>query len=107
MATQRQRYVRRIGSHCTTVTHRPLRVTYHQTIVVEEQSDGRIKLDSGGWRTPTTKTRMNQAANEYHLGFAVASVKGSWRVAFEPDYWAGSSIPFEDGMILPLINHDV
>jgi hypothetical protein len=32
---------------------------YHDTIVFEQQEDGTITLDSGGFRTKTTKTRIN------------------------------------------------
>lgn len=72
-----------VGTHCTTVARDAdgvLRVTYHQTVVVEAHPDGRVRLDSGGYRTPTTKTRMNQTARQYALGFHVYQEKGRWYV---------------------------
>ena len=73
--------LRKIGSHRTTVTHGDgvVRVTYHQTCVVEVRG-GTITLRAGGWRTPTTKTRMNQAANQFDLRFRVVQEKGVWVV---------------------------
>ena len=40
-----------------------------------------VQLNSGGWRTVTTKTRMNQFANQ-HCGrqFVVYQENGAWRV---------------------------
>lgn len=48
-------------------------LTLHATDVVTFYRDGRIVLDSGGWRTVTTKDRIGYAANVY-------SVKGEWYV---------------------------
>jgi hypothetical protein len=44
---------------------RPLRISlyYHDTAVIQWYRDGRIILDSGGYRTITTKRRLNQFAN--------------------------------------------
>lgn len=36
----------------------------HATTIITVRPDGRITLDSGGWRTPTTKGRMNDALRE-------------------------------------------
>jgi hypothetical protein len=71
------------------------RVVYHSTSVVEIAPDGSVTLDSGGWRTPTTKTRMNQAANQFSLGFQVYARDGEWFVLF-----SGHNLPFFDGMTL-------
>lgn len=43
-------------------------IRYHATEVVRFNGK-RIILNGGGWRTNTTKTRMNQAANQYGLGY--------------------------------------
>lgn len=69
-------------------------VRYHQTVVARKHADGVIELDSGGWRTATTKLRMNQFAHQYGLGFGVYQEKGEWYVS------AGDNIgfPFRDGM---------
>lgn len=75
----------------TTVT-----VRYHNTDVVNVYRDGRIKLNSGGWRTATTKNRMNQASNQFGLGYRVYQIDFKWFVDC-PD---GVARPFWDGMIL-------
>lgn len=72
-----------IGTHRTTVRNDKdgLSVTYHQTEVVHQTPGGTITLDSGGWRTPTTKNRINQAANQFNLGFALYQNDFNWYVA--------------------------
>ena len=57
------------------VTH----VTYHNTAVVSFDAD-KVTLRTGGWRTATTKMRMNQAANQYGLGFTVSQKDYDWTV---------------------------
>ena len=37
-----------------------------------------IILDTGGWFTPTTKTRMNQTSNAFGLGFQVYQKNYEW-----------------------------
>lgn len=64
----------------------------HTTDVVKRLPDGRIVLNSGGWRSVTTKDRMNAFATGYH----VYSGKGGWRVGR-----GGKSVAFYDDMILP------
>jgi len=66
-----------------------LRVTYHGTDVVTVYPNGRIDLDTGGWSTPTTKTRMNQASNQFGLGFDVFQKDYVWYVGID-----GQVIPF-------------
>jgi hypothetical protein len=70
------------------------KVRYHSTDVVKFNSD-KIILDSGGWMTSTTKTRMNQTSNQFHLGYAVYQKGGHWFVRFK-----GGDIPFHDNMEL-------
>ncbi len=53
---------------------------YHRTAVVTKRPNGEIVLDSGGWRTNTTKTAMNQASNQDRLGFTVYAKNHEWRV---------------------------
>lgn len=82
------RYIARDGATITRL---------HQTDVVRAQAGGRYQLNSGGWRTPTTKDRINSALTGYH----VYALKGSWYVvATGGPAWSGG-IPYYDGMILP------
>lgn len=69
---------------------------YHNTAIVQVFGNGNIKLNSGGWRTATTKLAMNQASNEFNLGFSVSQRKGVWYVT-TAQY---GEMPFEDGMTI-------
>ncbi len=77
-------------------------VTYHRTEVAKVQRlPGYIEvtLKSGGYQTNTTKTRMNQFANEFCNGaFSVFQKKGDWFVNL-----AGQAVcDFVDGMTFRL-----
>jgi hypothetical protein len=69
-------------------------VWYHKTAVVTFTANT-IELNSGGWRTNTTKLRMNQTAAQFNLPFSVYQKKGEWFVTFK-----GETVPFHDGMCL-------
>ena len=57
-----------------------IEVKYHSTTVVHVDKDGTITLNHGGWMTATTKARMNEAADEFGLGYSVYQEKGKWFV---------------------------
>lgn len=61
-------------------------VKYHGTPVVTIHPNGDITLDTGGWRTNTTKHRMNQ----YAPGVQVYQKNFEWFVV-----WKGQTLPFE------------
>jgi hypothetical protein len=63
----------------------------HQTDIVRRKPDGRFVLDSGGYKTVTTKDRMNRFSP-----FRISQAKGVWTVHHE-----GRSVPYYDGMVLP------
>ncbi len=73
--------LQKIGSHKTTVSHLLLGpkpstvITYHETPVVIFDEDS-IALNTGGWNTVTTRNRMNQASNQFNLGFRVFQKRG-------------------------------
>jgi hypothetical protein len=50
----------------------------------------RIVLNTGGWRSNTTKTRMNQTSNVFQLGYRVYQKAGEWFCAHK-----GQDIPFD------------
>lgn len=88
----------RVGKTATTISSDSsanLIVTYHKTQVVRRQIDGAIVLNSGGWRTVTTKNRMNQTSNQYYLGYSVYQKSGEWFVN-----WRGEVLRFRDGITL-------
>ena len=59
---------------------------YHETDVVTFHADGRTVLNSGGWRTYTTKERLSNYGPCY-----VCQSKGVW-------YCGEDSVPFADGI---------
>lgn len=73
---------RKLGTTATSVrsengaTH----VRYHQTDVVSFNAHT-ITLRTGGWKTATTKSRMNQAAHQFGLKYGVSQRKGQWYVS--------------------------
>jgi hypothetical protein len=56
-------------------------ITLHNTQVVSFD-DKKIILDHGGWVTTTTAARMNQASNEFNLGYYVSRKAGEMYVTF-------------------------
>lgn len=71
-----------IGRHATTVSTDEeglTNVCYHSTNVVSFD-DYWVKLRTGGWRTITTKLRMNQASWQFKLGYKVFQKDYSWYV---------------------------
>ena len=83
-----------IGSHKTRVDKNDnvIRVRYWNTDVVTVGPEF-IVLDNGGYWTNTTKRRMNQASEEYGLGYHVFQKKGDWFVEY-----GNKTLPFSNGM---------
>lgn len=84
-----------IGTRKTTVTSEKgvVRVIYHNTCVFAwNPSTNTVTLDSGGFRTNTTKTRINQAFNQFGLDNKVIQRKGEW--------FLKDNTIFEDGMVI-------
>lgn len=95
-----------IGKHCTEVlsTSEGVVVIYHKTRVALLRTDGTIVLNSGGWRTVTTKKRINQALDTWGSHYGLYQEKGEWylRDARMGDAaWSPACrVPFQDGMTL-------
>jgi len=68
-------------------------VTYHSTPVVKF-TEKTVVLNTGGYKTQTTKRRMNQAANQFKLGFEVIQRKGDWFVV-----WGDWEVAFEEDVL--------
>jgi exopolysaccharide biosynthesis protein len=85
-----------VGSHKTAVFNSDgmTRIVYHTTEVVKF-NQSIIVLNSGGWRSNTTKARMNQASNQFDLGYCVYQNNFEWFVDFD-----GKTLDFSDGMTL-------
>jgi len=86
----------KIGSHKTSVFAENgfTRVLYHQTQVVKF-NEKQIRLNSNGWATVTTKLRMNQASNQFNLGYRVFQKDFEWFVDYQ-----GKTMDYYDGMVL-------
>lgn len=70
-----------IGRVATTIKDTPqaVTVTYHATDVFTlDRVNNTVTFDTGGWFTATTKTRMNQACNQYGVEIKVYSKDGDW-----------------------------
>lgn len=57
-------------------------VRYHSTVVaaISDNNGRRVLLDTGGWKTATTKKRMNQALEAYGVPYYVAQRAYAWHV---------------------------
>lgn len=73
------------------------RVTYHQTVVVEF-GEKYIILRTGGWKTVTTKARMNQASHQFGLGYSISQSNFIWYLDFK-----GKSMEFSESGQMTLI----
>lgn len=71
-------------------------VTYVNTEIVRWVDDV-ITLNSGGWETVTTKRKMNQAAQQFALGFSVFQKDYYWFVELP----GGEVVDFFDGITFP------
>ena len=69
-------------------------VQYHSTRIVTFNAK-EIVLDSRGWKTATTKTRMNQASNQFGLGYYVTQKDFNWFVGYKRKV-----MDFSDGMVI-------
>jgi hypothetical protein len=70
----------------------------HATKIVTVDQDGKITLNSGGWRTPTTKGRINDALRDllHDKAPGISQVDGIWLIYPHGDYDA--KLTFADGM---------
>ena len=98
LGAQKQKNVPSIRS---TILHRlaedRIALKYHATNVVTAHRDGSITLDSGGWRTATTKARMTDAIRTGGGAFGgVYSNKGEW-ILYRCD---GVNVPYADGITI-------
>ena len=71
-------------------------MTLHSTIIASH-SDRFLSLNSGGYRTNTTKERLNGVL--HRLGFVIKSKQGEWSIYNSQN---GESFLFVDGIQLRL-----
>lgn len=92
----RPKKISAIGMHMTEVRTkgRWTCIKYHDTEIVKF-SKSVIRLDIGGRKTNTTKKRMNQASEEFGLGFGIFQRAKTWYVDFK-----GKEYEFEEDVFL-------
>lgn len=64
-------------------------IRLHGTDIVRKRADDSFVLNSGGWKTVTTKDRMNNA------------LPGVWQIRQCNGAWTIAGVPYFDGMIIP------
>ena len=71
-------------------------VRLHHTDILEFPKNGSVVFNSGGWRTSTTKDRMN----EFQSSVAIIQDKGLWHLTtnYDPYNNKDTWIPFFDGI---------
>jgi hypothetical protein len=74
-------------------------IRLHHTDIVESLGNGRFRLNSGGFKTITTKDRMNHGLRLFDSKFYVYSERGLWFV--QERHSERQPIPFRDGMVIP------
>ena len=74
-------------------------IRLHDTDVVTFYADGTIQLDSGGWKTVTTKDRMNKILQPN--GYTLYQQDFEWFITRLP-FSHNEPSPYYDGMVLQL-----
>lgn len=70
-------------------------IRLHATDIVRKRPDGSVILESGGWKTVTTKDRMNGALP---AGYSLSQSSGMWSIRRHSD---GASVAYFDGIQVP------
>lgn len=88
---------RRFGNVTVFETDGVRTVRLHQTDIVVCDVDGCVTLNSGGYKTMTTKTAINTALSQVYGVSApkVVQRRGVWSILLRN----GQSVPFRDGII--------
>ena len=94
--------VREIGSHKTLINKvdDSIVVRYHNTDVIS-LTGNIVTLNNGGYETPTTKRRMNEASDAFMpggMGFKVFQKDFEWYIKRDNGdvyHWEGQTITFE------------
>ena len=82
------------STNCSTV------VLHRTAIAVYDHNTQALKLNTGGWHSNTTKSRLNAILDEVKYGAKVFQKNWNWFVSFN-----NQTRDFVDGMILIDANH--
>ena len=77
------------STNCSTI------VLHSTAIAVFDHNTKAVKLNTGGWHSNTTKSRLNAILSEVKYGCSVFQKQWNWYVSFR-----GQTQDFVDGMIL-------
>ena len=77
------------NTNCSTI------VLHRTAIAVYDHNTQAVKLNTGGWYSNTTKSRLNAILSEVKYGCSVFQKQWNWYVSFR-----GQTQDFVDGMIL-------
>ena len=88
--TGRNTQSRKLANNTTLLRVDPstIAVKLHSTNVITFRANGQIVFDSGGWKTPTTKERMNQFSPA-----RVSQSRGTWEISID-----GQTANYADGI---------
>lgn len=79
-------------------------IRLHETDVVTVTRDNRVRLETGGWYTVTTKERINR----YIPGWTAYSDRGTWYVRHYAAGWENSeAVRFFDGITIDLTTNEI
>lgn len=70
-------------------------IRLHRTLVVIFHRSGKVRLSSGGWRTPTTSSRIH---NHMPDGWYVSSSRGTWYLIHDTSIIERKEWAFDDGI---------
>ena len=77
------------NTNCSTI------VLHRTAIAVYDHNTQAVKLNTGGWQSNTTKSRLNAILSEVKYGCSVFQKQWNWYVSFN-----NQTQDFVDGMIL-------
>lgn len=92
---------RRNSSHPKYTGIPAIAIRLHGTDIVTFYASGDVELNSGGWKTPTTKQRIN----EFLEGYSISQDRGVWYVSsydiglHSPSRWKALGV-FKDHMLI-------
>jgi hypothetical protein len=76
LLTGRNRDSKKLNNNTDAIRHEGIiAIKLHDTDIVTFYPDGDIKLNSGGWRTPTTKDRI-----QTYSPYRISQERGVWRI---------------------------
>jgi hypothetical protein len=71
-------------------------IVLHETEIIAKFKSGKIQVFTGGWKTPTTKSRIQE-----HTPVRITQIKGEWYINGNKD------IPFIEGMMFTEDGHPI